>query len=289
MTERPVTTVVMTRDRWPELRVTLGRHRGPVIVVDNASQDGTPDLVRRHFPDVELVALPANLGAVARNVGVRRSRTPYVAFADDDSWWEPGSLERAARCLDVCRRLAVVAGRTEVGPSGRPDAVSELMSRSPLGQPPGLPGPQVLGFLACSAVVRKEAFEDVGGFDDLLHFMGEEELLALDLAARGWSSAYVDSVVAHHDPSPTRDPTERQMRAGRNRVLTALMRRPWPAVARCCAQEVRSGPAGRTAVREALRLAPAALRRRRLLPGEVERMRALLDSTPAVSAPTVAR
>jgi GT2 family glycosyltransferase len=281
MTVRQVTTVVMTRDRWPELRATLGRHRGPVIVVDNGSRDGTPDLVRRHFPDVELVALPGNLGAVARNVGVHLARTPYVAFADDDSWWEPGSLERAAEYLDACPRLAVVAGRTEVGPSRRPDPVSELMRRSPLGRPPGLPGPLVLGFLACSAVVRKKAFEAVGGFDDLLHFMGEEELLALDLAAHGWSSVYAHSVVAHHEPSPTRDSTERRVRAGRNRLLTAMMRRPWPVVARYCAQEWRSGAAGRAAVRQSLRLAPGALHRRRLLPARVEAMRALLEGCPA--------
>jgi GT2 family glycosyltransferase len=285
MTAPQVTTVVMTRDRWPELRGTLPRHRGPVIVVDNASRDGTPELVRRHFPDVEVVALPGNLGAVARNVGVRLSRTPYIAFADDDSWWEPGSLERAAEYLDACPSLAVVAGRTEVGPSGRPDPVSELMRHSPLGRPQHLPGPVVLGFLACSAVVRKAAFEAVGGFDDLLHFMGEEELLALDLAAHGWSSVYADSVVAHHDPSPGRNLADRHARAGRNRLLTAVMRRPWPVVARYFAQELRSGPGGRAAVRQSLRLMPRALRRRRLLPARVEAMRSLLERAETAEVP----
>jgi GT2 family glycosyltransferase len=276
-TRQRVTTVVMTRNRWPELRRTLARHRGPVIVVDNASDDGTPELVRRHFPDVELVALPRNQGAVARNVGVRLCRTPYVAVSDDDSWWEPGSLERAAGCLDASPRLAVVAARTLVGADARLDPVSREMRHSPLGQPPGLPGPAVLGFLACSAVVRKSAFEEVGGFSSLLHFMGEEELLALDLTARGWTLCYVDSVVARHEPSPSRNPLQRETRAVRNRLLTAVLRRPWPVVRRIFAQELRSGRPGREAVVRALVLLPRALPRRRVVPAHVEQMRRQLQ------------
>src|SRR5947208_1837668 len=103
-----VTVVVMTRNRWPDLSQTLPRHEPPVVVVDNGSDDGTPDRVREAFPCVEVVALDTNLGAPARNIGVERARTPYVAFADDDSWWAPGSLERAARIFDAHPRLGLL-------------------------------------------------------------------------------------------------------------------------------------------------------------------------------------
>ncbi len=137
----------------------------------------------------------------------------------------------------------------------------------------------MLGFLACSAVVRKVAFVAVGGFDELLHFMGEEELLALDLTARGWSLCYVESVVAYHEPSPSRDVAARRARAGRNRLLTAVMRRPWPVVARDAARELARGRAERAGVLRAAVALPEALRRRRPLPATVEeRRRLLLDS-----------
>jgi GT2 family glycosyltransferase len=239
------TVVVMTRDRWPDLAASLPMHQSPVILMDNGSSDGTPELVRRHFPHVDVVELGANLGSVARNLGVERAGTPYVAFADDDSWWAPGALEEAAAVLDAHPRLAVLAGRMLVGPEERPDPICALMADSPLGREPDLPGPSVLGFLACGAVVRREAYLAAGGFDDVIFFMGEEERLSLDLAALGWGLAYVDRVVAHHHPSPVRDSVARQARAARNRLLTAVLRRPWPVVAAMVSDDLRAGRACR--------------------------------------------
>jgi GT2 family glycosyltransferase len=274
-----VTTVVMTRNRWPDLRRTLPRHDRPVIVVDNGSRDGTPALVRTHFPDVDVVAAGHNLGATARNLGVSRASTPYVAFADDDSWWEPGALARAAGALDAHPRLAVVAGRVVVEPDQQPDPICRLMEQSPLARRrDGLPGPAVRGFLACGAVVRRDAFLAAGGFDDVVFFMGEEERLALDLVACGWGLAYVDSVVAHHHPSPVRDPEQREVRRRRNELLTAVQRRPWPVVAGEVTDQLRSGRTGRRAFRAALPVVPRALRARRRLPADVEAARRLLDA-----------
>ena len=272
-----VTVVVMTRDRWPDLASSLPHHEGPVILVDNGSGDDTPALVRKHFPHVDVVELGANRGSVARNIGVERARTRYVAFADDDSWWAPGALGEAARVLDEHPRLAVLAGRMLVGELERPDPICALMAESPLPREHDLPGPSVLGFLACGAVVRREAYLQAGGFDDLIFFMGEEERLALDLATLGWGLAYVDRVVAHHHPSPARDPQARRTRAARNRLLTMLLRRPWPVVAATVLADLRSGAAGRLAVRQALVRLPTALRRRREVPAHVERLRRLLD------------
>jgi GT2 family glycosyltransferase len=281
--------VVMTRDRWPELQRSLARHEGPVVVVDNGSSDDSPALVRAHFPGVEVVALPRNIGAVARNVGVQRARTPYVAFADDDSWWEPGALARAEAVLDAHPRLAVLAGRMLVGAENLPDPICEQLAASPLPREDDLPGPSVLGFLACGAVVRRTAFLAAGGFDDVVFFMGEEERLALDLATLGWGLSYVDDVVAHHHPSPVRDSVERRARAARNRLLTAVLRRPWRVVLRELRSVARDGAAGRVTLRMVLPVLPRALVRRRRVPPHVERARRLLDApdggTPVAAPP----
>jgi glycosyltransferase involved in cell wall biosynthesis len=114
-------------------------------MVDNGSADGSAEAAARRFPRVEVVALARNAGAAARNAGVRRARTPYVAFSDDDSWWQPGALRRAAAALDAHPRLGLVAARTLVGPGCEPDPVNEAMAASPLREGGGA---TVLGFLA---------------------------------------------------------------------------------------------------------------------------------------------
>lgn len=270
-----VTVVVATRNRREALARTLPMHPGPVILVDNGSTDDTVGFVRRAFPHVRIVTAGRNLGAPARNLGVRLAATPYVAFADDDSWWARDSLERAADVLDAHPRLAVLAARLLVGPEERTDPVSAEMARSPL---PGTAGPGALGFVACGAVVRRQAYLEAGGFDDVIFFFGEEERLAMDLAARGWELAYVADVVAHHHPSPSRDPRGRRVLAARNTVLTAVLRRPWPVVARAALRAAGEGGAGWEGLLSTVRRLPRALARRRKLPREVEEARVLLDN-----------
>ena len=82
------------REALDETLTKLGAlpERPPVIVVDNASTDGTAPLVRRRHPEVRVLRLSEDIGAAARTEGVRRAATPYIAFCDDDTWWAPGCL-----------------------------------------------------------------------------------------------------------------------------------------------------------------------------------------------------
>jgi GT2 family glycosyltransferase len=282
-----VTTVVMTRDRWPDLRRSLPHHTGPVVLVDNGSHDGTPSLVRAHFPHVQVVELHRNLGASARNVGVQHAATPLVAFADDDSWWADGALSRAGELFARTPRLALVAGRTLVGEGEVEDPFCIALAESPLGTQPGLPGPSVLGFMACAAVVRRDAFLAVGGFDDVVFFMGEEERLALDLAAQGWALAYVRDVVAHHHPSADRDPAScrrREELVWRNRLLVTVMRRPWRRVLAQLGVTLRAGSRGRRGLVASLPRLPRALRARHRVSREVEQLLHLVEAQRAAQS-----
>ncbi|MBD0323830.1 MAG: glycosyltransferase family 2 protein, partial [Aldersonia sp.] len=232
------TVVIATRDRADELAVTLQqlariRPQPPIIVVDNGSTDATVQVARdaaRSLP-VRVVELQYNAGAVARNHGVELADTPYVAFCDDDSWWEADAFGCAEELFDRYPRLGLIAGRTLVGPEEVPDPMNEALANSPLGRDPDAPGPAVLGFLACAAIVRREAFIETGGFSAVLQFAGEETLVAYDLAAAGWTLSYVPEIVAHHHPSQQRMPSvARRNRQARNAALTTWMRRP---IGRC--------------------------------------------------------
>jgi GT2 family glycosyltransferase len=273
-----VSIVVMAKDGWSELQKSLPRHRAPVILVDNGSSDGTPEKVRQHFPDVTVVALGKNQGAVARNIGVELTDTDVVAFADDDSWWEPGSLEAAVELFNTHPRLGLIAAHVLVGDDARSDPVCELMRNSPLPRQADLPGPSILGFLACGAVVRRKAFLAAGGFDDVIFFFGEEERLAFDMARQGWGLAYVDGVVARHHPQPALGDGGRAALAARNSFLTAVLRRPWPVVFKTARGLLKRGSTGRKGFVTALPRLPRALRQRRRIPVAVELLRRMLEN-----------
>jgi N-acetylglucosaminyl-diphospho-decaprenol L-rhamnosyltransferase len=257
-----VTVVVATRNRWKRLAETVPHHRVPVVLVDNASDD------IGDVPDVDLVRLETNQGAAARNVGVRRAQTPYVAFADDDSYWTPGSLARAADLMRTHPRTGLLAARVLVGPDQRLDPVSSAMAAAPLGTPSGAAGPAILGFMACAVVVRRDVFLAAGGFQPRLFVYGEEALLAMDLAAAGHELSYVPDLVVRHLPQPAgRNAAVRRRREVRNRVLTAALRRPPAVVARTVTAALRESPRGAA---DAVRDLPWALRHRRALPAAVE-------------------
>jgi GT2 family glycosyltransferase len=267
---RDVTVVVASQNRRDELLASLPRHEAPVILVDNASTDGSAQAVREAHPAVTVIGLDRNEGAHARTRGVARAGTPFVAFADDDSWWAPGDLDRAVAIMRDHPRLAVLNARILVGSEERLDPVCAEMAASPLGTPADLPGPALLGFVACGALVRTEAFDAVGGFDPVVRFPGEEERLALDLAAAGWGLAYADEVTVHHHPSPRRHaPGRRQAAIWRSRVLTAVMRHHLPELAGVLVGAVRAGRPGVEGLLRAVPDLPGALVRRRPIPPDV--------------------
>jgi GT2 family glycosyltransferase len=217
--------------------------RPELVVVDDASSDGTAAAVRERFPQAVVVERRAPRGqAAARNAGVGRTRAPHVAFCDDDSWFAPGALARAATAFSRRPRLGAIAARVIVEPDGRLDPTCLQMAASPLGTVAGLDVPRVLGFVACGVVVRRSAFIDAGGFAERYGGGGEEQLLAIDLAARDWVAAYMPDVVAHHQPARSGRNGRRHM-VVRNDMWTAWLRRPLPAALRVTARQLASaGP-----------------------------------------------
>jgi N-acetylglucosaminyl-diphospho-decaprenol L-rhamnosyltransferase len=248
--------------------------RPSVVVVDNGSSDGTSATVKAAFPAITCLTLKTNLGGGGRNIGASVIDRPYVAFCDDDSRWEPGALQRAADFLDAYPRLAVIGGKMLVGGDGRLDPICELMAGSPLRGRTRLPGPAVVGFLAGGSVVRRAAFLSAGGFEQRLLIGGEEHLLALELMRAGWELAYVDAVVAHHYPSPQRDPAARERLWKRNHLWIIWLRRPLGTVLSQTLRALwrsRTDRVARSAFVEAVQGLPWVVRKRRVIPHWMER------------------
>ncbi|MDQ4103071.1 MAG: glycosyltransferase [Actinomycetota bacterium] len=285
MSSGRVTVVIITWNRRAELLRTLEHmialpDRAPVVVVDNGSTDHTADAVAERFRQVTLLRSDRNLGALGRNLAVRDIDTPYVAFCDDDTRWQPGALSRAADLLDAHPGLASVTGRILVAPAMAEDPITPELRDSPVPGPAWLPGPALLSVLAGASMFRVAAFREVGGFSTRLWLGGEEELLSLDLAARGWWMCWAPDVVVEHAPSTSRDSRRRRQLGIRNTLWTTWLRRPLPSALRRTGTLLRSIPrdwASVIAVGEALAGLSWVLRERRVVPPAVERGLQLLE------------
>jgi GT2 family glycosyltransferase len=291
------TVVVITHNRREELLHSLGRlaalpERPPVVVVDNGSADGTAEAVRARHPRALLLRPGRNLGACGRNLAARVVRTRYMAFCDDDTWWEQGSLAAAADLLDAHPKVAAVTARIVVHDPGRPgrppfeDPIVAELRDSPVPGPPGLPGPVLGSFLAGATVVRLAAFRGAGGFSPRLWLGGEEELLAADLCARGWWLVHAGWLTVHHRPSAARDPRLRRRHGIRNTLWFTWLRRPATAAVRRTARLAATVPRDGASLRafaEAAAGLPWVLRERRVVPARVERGLRLLEAPQRAS------
>ncbi|HYW53837.1 MAG TPA: glycosyltransferase [Dongiaceae bacterium] len=280
------TVVLATCDRKARVHETLQNVCGrpmphPVIVVDNGSADGTAEYVRALHPQVTVIALPRNVGAAARNAGVRLAETRYVAFCDDDSWWQPGAIERAVELLERHPAVGLLNARVLVGDEEHLDPACGRMATSPLAKRSACPGFAIASFLAGASIVRRDAFLAAGGYHARYHIGAEESLLALDLLERGWELIYADDLVVRHEPYPNgRFPDQRRRMTLRNRLWTAWLRRSgrgaWRATLALAASGIRDRVA-RAALLDALRGAMWIVRERRPVHPHIE---ALLDALP---------
>lgn len=172
-----------------------------VVVVDNASQDGSADLAAAL--GAQVVRNAANRGyTAAANAGARRGDREHVLFLNPDASVDERSLAALGRALRDDDRLAAAAPRL-VYDDGSEQRVAwpfpsplgtwrEALGLHRIGRPqPGF----VVG--AC-LLVRRRMFEDLGGFDERFWLYGEEADFARRAAERGWRVAVVDGAVARH-------------------------------------------------------------------------------------------
>ncbi|PMS32402.1 glycosyltransferase family 2 protein [Paraburkholderia rhynchosiae] len=277
---RRISVVVLTHNRADELVATLKRlvalpESPPIFVADNGSNDNTVALVKTLFPTVCIVECRGNLGAAGRNRAAAYVGTDYVAFCDDDTWWEPGSLQRAVQLLDAWPNVGVLSARVVVGEDKITDPTCSVMRASPLGSE-GLPGPALIGYMAGACVFRTSLFRQLGGYEPRLFIGGEEELVALDVLASEHAIVYCDQLTVHHHPSPARDSGLRRRTLARNAAWIAWLRLPWPEACRATMQALTTFAREGTLARDGLPMLRGlawALRRRNMVPHHVLNLR----------------
>ena len=186
-----------------------------VVVVDNASRDGSADLVRRDFPTVRVIESPDNLGySWANNRGIDATEGRFVLFLNDDAWLAPGCAARLIDALDrrpeagsATPRIYRDAGKAVLDSTG---IVLNKRRLRPYDRGEGEPAAgtyldegAVFGATGACALFRRRALEALRVADEVF----DEDFFAyyedVDLAWRaqvlGWTCAYVPAAEAFHE------------------------------------------------------------------------------------------
>lgn len=188
-----------------------------VILVDNASSDGSLDLVASRFPGVRVLPQTSNLGfAAANNIGAEVAQGDALLLLNADAWLEPDALELLAARVESDDRAGLVAPRLRY-PDGRRQ-FSWSPARGVLGE--GLQrlrnglearawvhGSLARGigrlagrswYTAACVLIRSSAFHEVGGFDTSFFMYFEDVDLCVRLEDAGWRLVQEPRAVVTH-------------------------------------------------------------------------------------------
>lgn len=187
--------VIVNYNRKDELLKTISKTKElikdsgdyEIIIVDNASVDGSAAAVEANFPDAILIRKEQNLGAPAWNDGFAKATGKYMIIIDDDSHVESG-LENALSYLDTHPDIGILALNVTSGPYTSKDWRWK-------------DGDDIVGFIGCGAILRKETYQKIGGYADWIFLYVNEWELGLRAVEAGYQVKYFENCRVVHRAS----------------------------------------------------------------------------------------
>jgi GT2 family glycosyltransferase len=223
-----ILTIVVTYNGMKWVARCLGSVRASgvpsdVMVIDNASDDGTPDWIREHFPEAILSGNRENLGfAAANNIGFRYALAhgyKYVYLLNQDAWVFPetfGTLVRAfgentGKAIGILSPMQMEARLTRMDEQFRKHCGAAL-EKDPAETV------RVPFVMAAHWMVSRECLEKVGGFAPTFPHYGEDLDYIHRAAWHGFDAAVVKTASAVHDRADRPRPKDYRMKL---KVVTA--------------------------------------------------------------------
>lgn len=201
-----VSFVVLTMNRKNELQNALesiiaqNYRWKEIIVIDNHSSDGSPELVQARFPQVQLIQLEQNVGVCGgRNIGIRASHGEIIIFLDDDAVFaSPDATIKIVEKFRSDSQIGVVAfqileNRTgTVAPEHFPLRDKTLINSS---------DEREVSYFCGTCAIRKSLFEQVGEYPEAYFYSGEELDLSVRILESGLKIIYAPQIQIDHFPS----------------------------------------------------------------------------------------
>lgn len=212
----PILSVnILSFNRRDEVRVTLQKltqeieyraDRLEIIVVDNASSDGTSEMVARDFPQVKCIALEKNSGVAGWNRGFEAGTGDYFLVLDDDSAPVRG-LEEAVSYLEENPGVGILACSVVGGVF--PTANFAVQDRKPW-----------VGFIGCGAIIRRSLYQRIGGYAEWMFIYAHEWEYGLRCLDAGYDIHFFQDCVVEHRAAPAnRSPRRLIQYTVRNELL----------------------------------------------------------------------
>lgn len=172
-----------------------------MFVIDNASKDGSADVVREFSPSVHLIVNDANRGyGAANNQAIQECTGQYVILLNPDTTVEPDSFSSMLSYMENNPGVGL-AGPRVLNPDGsRQDSVSDRYpghryGGNDLGILPG----KIACVLGACQIVRGDLLKSLGGFDEDFFLYGEDQDLCLRIRKRGFEIGFIEgAVIMHH-------------------------------------------------------------------------------------------
>ena len=215
-----------------------------IIIVDNASSDGSIKYVNDYYPELIIIQNEKNLGfAAAVNQGIKISSSEYVFLLNNDVELEPDCISNLINCIEKDKNIFAASSkmvqytdRNKMDDAGDEYTIFGWTRKVGDGKSPDLYTTEREIFSACAgaAIYRKSILDEIGCFDENFFAYMEDVDISYRARIRGYKCVYCPEAVVYHLGSGTSGSKYNEFKiklAARNNVYVPYKNMPWPQLA----------------------------------------------------------
>ncbi len=215
-----------------------------VIIIDNASEDGSSHYIKENYPDYTIVQNHENLGfATAVNQGIKASDTDYVFLLNNDVELEKNCIFNLLKCIDKDKNTFAVSSkmiqyddRDRMDDAGDEYTLLGWTKKVGNNKSPELYTKEKEVFSACAgaSIYRRSILEEIGYFDENFFAYMEDVDISYRARIHGYKCLYCPKAVVYHVGSGTSGSKYNKFKvklAARNNVYVPYKNMPWPQLA----------------------------------------------------------